>query len=81
MILGFRGVQVGSKNRYKIDQKRSSTWDGILASIFDSFWWILGGKLGSKIYQKSIKEGKEKVIKKRRAQGWQKSRNTRPQRK
>ena len=63
-------VQVGSKNRSKIDQKRRSTWEGILASIFDRFWWILGGKLGSKIDQKSIQEGIEKVMKKRRATRW-----------
>ena len=41
-----RGVQVGSKNRSKIDQKMRSTWEGILASIFNGFWWILGAKLG-----------------------------------
>ena len=23
-----------------------STWEGILALIFDRFWWILGAKLG-----------------------------------
>ena len=23
-----------------------STWEGILASIFNGFWWILGAKLG-----------------------------------
>ena len=75
MIFGVRGVQVGSKNRSKIDQKRSSTWEGILASIFERFWWILGGKLGSKIEQKSIQKGIEKVMKKRRSPRWQKSRN------
>ena len=64
MIFGFRGIQVGSKNRYKIDQKRSSTWEDITASIFESFWWILGSKFGSKIGQTSIKKGKEKVMKK-----------------
>ena len=55
MFSWLSGLQVGSKNRSKIDQKRSSTWEGILASIFERFWWILGGKLGSKIEQKSIK--------------------------
>ena len=39
----------------------------ILASIFKRFWWILGGKLGSKIEQKSIPKGIEKVMKKRRS--------------
>ena len=55
----------------KIDQKSikkwSPTWEGILASIFERFWWILGGKLGSKIEQKSIPKGIEKVMKKRRS--------------
>ena len=41
--------------------------DCILASIFERFWWILGGKLGSKIEQKSIPKGIEKVMKKRRS--------------
>ena len=38
---GVHGFQVGSKNRSKTDQKRSSTWEGILASIFERFCWIL----------------------------------------
>ena len=61
------GLQVGSKNRSKIDQKSRSTWEGIKASILERFWWILGGKLGSKIEQKSIQKGIEKVMKKRRS--------------
>ena len=73
-----RRVQVGSKNRSKIDQKSSSTWEGILASIFERFWLILGGKLGSKINQKSIQKGIEKVMKKRRSPRWQKSRSKTP---
>ena len=32
-----------------------STWEGILASIFHRFWWILGAKLGGKFEPKSIK--------------------------
>ena len=44
-----------------------SKMDCILASIFERFWWILGGKLGSKIEQKSIPKGIEKVMKKRRS--------------
>ena len=63
MILGVQWVQVGNKNRSKIDQKRRSTWEGILASIFDRFWQILAGKLGSKIDQKSIQKGIEKETK------------------
>ena len=52
-----------------------SRWEGILASIFDGFWSILGGKLGSKIEPRSIEKGIEKTMKKRRAPRWQKSRN------
>ena len=63
-ILKVRGVQVGSKNRLKIDQKMKSTWEGILASIFHRFWWILGAKLGGKIEPRSIKNGIEKKMKK-----------------
>ena len=62
MILKVRGVQVGSKNRLKIDQKMKSTWEGILASIFHRFWWILGAKLGGKIEPRSIKNGIEKRL-------------------
>ena len=70
MIFGVGRVQVGSTNRSKIDQKMKSRWEGILASIFDRFWWILGAKLGSEIHQKSIQKGIEKVMKKRRAPRW-----------
>ena len=73
-ILKVRGVKVGSKNRLKIDQKMKSTWEGILASIFHRFWWILGAKLGGKIEPKSIKNGIEKTMKKRRAARWPKNR-------
>ena len=41
-----------------------SRWDGILTSIFDGFWWIVGGKLGRKMEPRSIQEGIEKTIKK-----------------
>ena len=64
------GVQVGRKNRSKIEQKGRSTWEGILASIFGGFWWIFGGKLGSKIDQKSIQEGIEKTMEKWKAPRW-----------
>ena len=57
-------VQVGSKNRSKIAQRMMLTWEGILASTFDRFWWIWGAKLGSKIDQKSIQKGIEKTMKK-----------------
>ena len=74
-IFKVRGVQVGNKNRLKIDQKRSSTWEGILASIFERFCWILGAKLGSKIEPRSIQKCIEKTMKKRSAPKWQKSRS------
>ena len=34
-----------------------SKMECILASIFDTFQWILGGKLGGKLDQKSIQKG------------------------
>ena len=40
------GVEVGSKNRPKIDPKMESKVECMLASTFDRFWWILGPKLG-----------------------------------
>ena len=70
MILKDPGVEVGSKNRSKNYQKRRSTWEGILTSIFHRFWWILGAKLGGKIEPRSIKNGTEKLIEKRRAARW-----------
>ena len=57
---GF-GVEIGSKNRSKIIQKLKSTWEGILARIFNGFWWILGVR--KKIEPRSIKNGIEKAIK------------------
>ena len=39
-----------------------STWEGILASIFHRFWWILGAKLGGKIEPRSIKNSIEKRL-------------------
>ena len=64
MILKVLGVEVGSKNPSKNDQKMKSTWEGILASIFNGFSWILGGKLGRKIEPRGIKNGIEKTMKK-----------------
>ena len=58
-----QGVQVGSKNRSKIDPKMESKMEYILASIFDTFQWIWGGKLGGKMEQKVIQKGIEKMIK------------------
>ena len=59
-----QGVQVGSKNRPKIDPKMESKMECILASIFYAFQWILGGKLGGKMDQKSIQKGIGKRIQK-----------------
>ena len=42
-----------------------SKMECILASIFDTFQWILGGKLGGKMDQKSIQKGIGKRIQKR----------------
>ena len=58
------GVEVGSQIRSKIDQKLKSKLECLLASIFDGFWWILGGKLGRKIGPRAIKNGTEKRMKK-----------------
>ena len=46
------GVQVGKKNRSKINQKMESKMECILASIFERFCLILGAKLGGKIDNK-----------------------------
>ena len=45
MILKVLEVEVGTKNPSTIHKKRSSTWEGLLASIFHGFWWILEAKL------------------------------------
>ena len=65
-----RGVQVGSKNRSKIDQKMRSRWEGILVSIFSGFLWIFGGKLGGKMEPRSTQEGIEKAMEKWKAPKW-----------
>ena len=49
-----------------------STWDGISASIFHRCWLIFGAKLGGKNEQKSINNGIEKTMKKRRLPKWPK---------
>ena len=61
----FSGVEVGSKNRPKIDLKMESKMECILASIFKLLWSIFGTKLGWKMEQKSIKNGIEKTIEKK----------------
>ena len=55
MIFEVRGVQVGRKNRSKIDQKGRSTWEGILASIFNGFWWIFRWKMDASWHPNGIK--------------------------
>ena len=49
MIFEVSGVEVGSTNRPKIDQKLNPKTDCLLASIFYGFWRVLGGKLWWKI--------------------------------
>ena len=74
-IFQVRGVQVGSKNRSKMGQKMESRWEGILASIFNGFWWTFGGKLGGKMEPRSIPRGIEKAIEKWKAPRWPQNRN------
>ena len=38
-----------------------SRWEGILASIFNGFWWIFGGKLGGKIEPRQDKTGLDRA--------------------
>ena len=59
-----RRVQVGCQNRSKIDQNLKSKMGSLLASIFNGFWWVLGGKLGGKIELRSIKNRFKKASKK-----------------
>ena len=54
-------MEVGSKNRSNIDQKRRSTWEGTLVEIFYRCWWILGGKLGRKIEPRQDKTGHDRA--------------------
>ena len=49
--------------RAKIDPKMESKMECFLASIFDTFQWILRGKLGSKMVPKVIQKGVEKRMK------------------
>ena len=73
-----RGVQVGSKNRSKIDQKTKSRWEGNLASNFHRFLWILGPKLGCKIEPRSLKNGIENKTKNEAQQDGQKGATRNP---
>ena len=65
MILKVLGVEVGTKNRSKIDKKMKSSWEGILASIFHGFWSILEAKLAPSWDRKSIKNRSKKALKNR----------------
>ena len=38
-----------------------SRWEGILASIFNGFWWIFGGKLEGKIEPRQDKTGQDRA--------------------
>ena len=38
-----------------------SRWECILASIFNGFWWIFGGKLGGKIEPRQDKTGQDRA--------------------
>ena len=38
-----------------------SRWEGILASIFNGFWWIFGSKLGRKIEPRQDKTGQDRA--------------------
>ena len=38
-----------------------SRWEGILASIFNGFWWILEAKLGRKIEPRQDKTGQDRA--------------------
>ena len=73
------GLEVGSQNRPKIDQKTESKMDGILASIFLRFGSILGAKLGGKPEPRSTQKS-ENDAKKKQKPDCQKSRNMNPSR-
>ena len=64
MILRDPGVQVESQNGSKIDPKTKLGWEGLLASIFFGFWWILGPKMGPSWHPKLIKNRSQKGLKK-----------------
>ena len=38
-----------------------SRWEGILASMFNGFWWTFGGKLGRKIEPRRDKTGQDRA--------------------
>ena len=65
-IFMILGVEVGSKNRSKIDQKTESKMDGILASIFLGFWSILGASWEANWSQDRPKKASKNDAKKKR---------------
>ena len=77
-FLRFQGSKLGAKTHQKTIKKTKSTSAGILASIFDGFWWIWGSKLAGKIEPRGIKNGIEKTMKKWRTARWQKNRIKKP---
>ena len=54
-IFEVAGVEVGSKNRPKIDEELKPKMDCLLASISGGFWWVLGGMLAGKSSQERKK--------------------------
>jgi len=60
----IHGVQVGSKNRSKIDQNLKSKMGCLLASIFDACWAFFGDMLGGQTGRTSIKGRSKKAAKK-----------------
>ena len=58
-----QGVQVGSKNRSKIDPKMESKMEYILASIFSHISIDFGRQVGTPHEPKMIQKGMEKMMK------------------
>ena len=65
LIFEVSGVEVGSIHRPKIDQQIRTTWEGILASIFDRIWWAFGSKLGWKVERRPLQKGIGKIMEKK----------------
>ena len=59
-----QGIQVGSKNQPKIDPNMESKMECILASIFDTFQWILEASWEAKWTKNRSKKALEKGFKK-----------------
>ena len=64
MILKVLGIEVGSQNPSKINQKSISTWEGLLTSIFHRFSLILEAKMKPSWEEKSIKNRSKRDMKK-----------------